>query len=294
MIERGLRLDLELVSWIFAKPEMHHWIDLYKRDLMPHGIRFFGHGHTHALHDTMDFEPAYDSFSTNFRLMREWGLEPKAYAYPGSSGKRRSTQAANRLAGFICARGSTLQREDYFIAPGELAEPDNWYFLPSVIMGNASFQYIDVHEKLVPILDEAVERTAWIILMYHAIGIPEGWSYYPIKDFLRDLDAIIARDFWSANMDAAACYLAERASVRFSITDISGTRDATVLQVHVDDQLPDNIYDQPLTIMIRSKYAVGALEGALISVQHIDDTRVTAELLPDGSTFTVQVLNRSI
>ena len=212
VIERGMRLDLELVSSMYAKTEFHHWIDTYKRDLVPHGIRFFGHGHTHAFHDTMTFDEAYESFKTNFDFMKEWGLNPKAYAYPGSSGKRRSTQLANRLAGFICARGSTIEWNEYFIAPHAETEPQSWYFLPSVVMGNASNWYIDVHEKLVPILDEAVAQGAWVILTYHSIGIPQGWSYYPIDDFRQDLEAIQTRNIWNANMDAAAAYLAERNS----------------------------------------------------------------------------------
>jgi len=173
VVKRQMRMDVEMVSWIFEKPALSHWIDIYKEELIPRGIRFFGHGHTHALHDTMDFDAAYNSFSTNYSLMETWGLAPKVYAYPGSSGERLSTQSANRAAGFIGARGSTVEFEEFFIAPFEEAEPDNWFFLPAVVMGNASFRYIDVHEKLVPILDETVERRAWLILMY---DVPRNWD----------------------------------------------------------------------------------------------------------------------
>ena len=108
VLQRDLRLDLELVSAIYLTPRWRHLTDYYRTELMPQGIRFFGHGHTHALHDTMTFDAAYESFRTNFLLMQAWGLGPKGYAYPGSSGLRRSTQAANRTAGFYA--GGTARR----------------------------------------------------------------------------------------------------------------------------------------------------------------------------------------
>ncbi len=94
----------------------------YRNDLMPSGIHFFGHGHTHALHDTMDYERAYASFHTCFALMRQWGLEPWAYAYPGSSALRPSTQLANRDAGFIAARGQAFAPAEYYIVPDDVRE----------------------------------------------------------------------------------------------------------------------------------------------------------------------------
>ena len=51
VLQRDLRLDLELVSAIYLTPRWRHLTDYYRTELMPQGIRFFGHGHTHALHD---------------------------------------------------------------------------------------------------------------------------------------------------------------------------------------------------------------------------------------------------
>ena len=82
VLQRDLRLDLEVVSAIYLTPRWRHLTDYYRTELMPQGIRFFGHGHTHALHDTMTFDAAYESFRTNFLLMQAWGLDPKGYAYP--------------------------------------------------------------------------------------------------------------------------------------------------------------------------------------------------------------------
>jgi hypothetical protein len=214
VIERGMRMDLEVVSVTYTDfPRHAHLPAIYREQLMPQGIEFFGHGHTHALHDTMEYDAAFQSFKTNFDWMTEWGLRPRCYAYPGSSGRRASTQAANAAAGFICARGDHLDPQDAVMLAGSDLEPENWHFLRSAVMGNASYLYVDRHDKLVPILDRTVDVGGWLILMYHAIGIPEGWSYYPLADFEQDLEAILERGLWSANMADAASYVKERANL---------------------------------------------------------------------------------
>ena len=294
VLQRDLRLDLEVVSAIYLRPRWRHLIDYYRTELMPQGIRFFGHGHTHALHDTMTFDAAYESFRRNFRLMQEWGLDPKGYAYPGSSGLRRSTQAANRAAGFIAARGATLVFDEYFIAPYEEEGPKNWFYLPSVVMGNASYRYVDRHEKLLPILDEAIARRAWIILMYHAIGIPEGWSYYPIADFERDLDAIVERGFWSANFDAAACYLQERAHLRIALLGVDADGGTSRrFRIGLDDGLPERPYNEPLTMRLCGGGRRLALDGpGASSARVLDDGCLRFEAFPDGSQYELTVAGR--
>lgn len=262
VIDRGMKMDMELVSWIFQQARHFPWIDYYKESLIPKGISFFGHGHTHALHDTMAYDEAHASFKTNFDHMSSWGLKPKAYAYPGSAGNKATTQIACERAGFICARGDSPSWEEAFIVPGEQMSPDNWFFLPSVIMGNASYRYVDTHEELLPALDGAVDLGAWLILTYHSIGIPEGWSFYPLDDFVSDLDAILERDVWNGNMDAVACYVKQRANLMFGIDSIDNQDDTQVISIRIDDALPDDIYDEPLTFALTAHDASIVLGGA--------------------------------
>lgn len=293
VIARDMRMDIEMVSWIFAKPELHHWIDFYLRELIPKGIGFFGHGHTHALHDTMDFDGALSSFQTNFDLMTEWGLKPKAYAYPGSSGEKLSTQLANAAAGFICARGSTNDPSEYYVLANGTREPENWYFLPSVVMGNASFRYIDTHEKLSPILDQTLESKAWVILMYHAIGIPEAWSFYPLRDFERDLDEIQAGGFWSANFEAAASYIQERNHLRIDLLEATATQEVRVFQLLISDGLRNDIYEQPLTFSLQVGSQSGLkfvevsaeLSGPLLTTREAGEIRF--DITPDERVYTL-------
>lgn len=245
-IARGLRMDLEMVTWIFTQPEQAPLLDTYRRYLLPRGIGFFGHGHTHASHDTMTYTEALASFSTCYHLMRTWGFRPRAYAYPGSSGRLIHTQGANRNAGFICARGSTVKRSTWHVLADDAAVAPNWQNLPSVPMGSGSRRYIRSHRKLSPILEEALKRGSWIILMYHAIGIPEGWGYYPYEDFVMDLDQIAGGDYWSANLGQAAAYARERSGLTVGFQPESGRDGAYLLTFR--DGLPDEVYDEPLTV----------------------------------------------
>ena len=256
VFERGMRLDLECVSAIFTQGRWSHLISDYRRLLIPNGVHFFGHGHTHALHDTMEFDEAYDSFDRNFQLMSRWGLNPKVYAYPGSSGKSLRTQSANRAAGFIAARGDHLNPETerprplegLLICPDDVKEPKNWQYLPSVVMGTTYASMIADHAELTPFLEKALEKGAWIIMMYHGIGIPELWGYYPIEEFAKDLDMMKANDFWNGNMDSIVLYIQERNRFRIDLLGMEITAGLQHYDLAFSDGLDNVFYDQPLTL----------------------------------------------
>jgi hypothetical protein len=128
--DRKMHMDFEVVTATFNKPEKLFRVTQMREQLIPQGIHFYGHGHEHVNHDKLDFEAAYNSFKLCYNLMDEWGLEPKAYGYPGSSGYKPSTQLAVKLAGFICARGVTVSPDSFYICPDEKKEPLNWFYLP--------------------------------------------------------------------------------------------------------------------------------------------------------------------
>lgn len=160
-----LAMDFEVVTEFYNRPQFRYLVDIMREDLLPGKIRFFGHGHTHDLHDEMTFDEAYTSFKTCFDLMKTWGLEPIVYAYPGSKGYLPRTQLANKLAGFIAARGSHIDPYKTFICAGSETEPENWFYLPSVIMGSTDPAYVNTNAELIPILDLNLAKRSWIILM---------------------------------------------------------------------------------------------------------------------------------
>ena len=246
VLSRGLRMDHEMVTSSYENyPEI---VTRIREEVIPRGIHFFGHGHKHDLHDQFDYEYCYNSFKTCYNLMKQWRLNPRAYAYPGSSAYIFSKQFANEQAGFICARGAELDLNLVYICPDEVMEPDNWYYLPSIVMGQNYDYYIYDHSELEPLLATALEKTAWIILMYHAIGFPEGWGYYPREEFMKDIDMIAEQDFWSGNMDLVACYIQERSNFYLDIDEVPFSKNKYAYKVRFCDGLDNTIYDQPMTL----------------------------------------------
>jgi hypothetical protein len=172
---------------------------------------------------------------------------------------------ANQRAGFLCARGMSLDPAEFNICPDSTAAPANWYYLPSVVLSQGeSVNYVNSHEELEPILAEALVRRAWVILMYHSVGIPEGWGYYPLSDFERDLDYLAGRDFWSGNMDMAALYIKERNAFAPQLGRVKKKKGWYSFSLVMADGLDNSVYDQPLTLEFRFD---SRLKGQILRVE---------------------------
>ncbi len=247
-ILRDLRMDIEIVSDRLLHPMRLPIVARMRRELLPNGIHLFGHGHSHIDHDALSYRDAYESFQTNFGLMRKWGLNPKVYAYPRYAGRTEQTQAANRAVGFIAARGGTRDQSAYYICAGDVREPQNWYNLPSVIMGTDSPSDIGDHAELAPILEQTLARGAWTIMTYHSIGAVDGWSYYPYREFLKDLDFIKRQDFWSGNFDAVALYIQERNALDIRFVRYFGSDRPNQFELVIGDGLDNTIFNEKLTL----------------------------------------------
>lgn len=297
VVDRGLHMDHEIVTAFYRAPRWKYLVPVLSRDLMPRGINLFGHGHRHVDHDSLTYDEALANMRQCYVQMEEWGFRPRAYSYPHSRGYEEETQRACRDAGFICARGSTIDLSEVFICPDEATEPENWYYLPAASVGAYIQFYLKTHADLVPVLDEALDRTAWVVLMYHAIGQPAGWGYYPIWDFRRDLDKIAASDFWSVNMDDAAAYVQERNAARIWLTSASDNGDVTLI---VDDGLDDEIYDHPLTVQLDLNPAM-AVETVVVTSGAgpareltIESGRVQLDVVPDGRSVNLRMYPASV
>ncbi|MBT4484731.1 MAG: hypothetical protein HOC71_13760 [Candidatus Latescibacteria bacterium] len=265
-------------------------------EVIPRGIHFFGHGHLHVRNDSLTFEEAFQNFFQCYYLMEEWGFNPKAYAYPHSSGYFPSTQLACQSAGFIFARGSTFEPDKYFICPDDVKEPENWFFLPSVQIGQL-WIYIHNHDEMRPLLEATLEKSAWLIGLYHALGYPDGYCYYPYEDFLKDLDFLEENDFWCSNMDIIACYIKERNNFQMDVKLISSGNNLKY-DVVFNDNLDNAIYDTPLTIELTFDASVGIKKVKFEpeidpgkDIYTITNNKLQINIIPDGQKYTMTLYN---
>jgi len=292
---RGLHMDYECVTDSYSRESYQQIVIDMRTIMIPRGVHFFGHGHKHDQHDWFDFDYCYTSFKTCYDYMELWGLQPKAYGYPASSGRNKTTQLACELAGFISARGVTVYPDSFFICPDELTEPLNWYYLPSVPVGKNYPSYVNDHSEMSVVLDRNLEKTAWIIIMYHAIDFPDGWGYYPRADFLQDLDQIAANDFWSGNMDMVAAYIHERNRFQLDVSTVMVKDDTWYCDIVFRDGLDNTMYNQPLTVeltfateyTIQNVYIEPPLN--LLSVFPVTDNKLIVNIIPDERVYHLKI-----
>jgi hypothetical protein len=238
----------------------------------------------------------------------ERGFRGLAYAYPQGSGLSPSTQEANRKAGFICARGIvsiTSNSKEVLICPNTITEPKNWFLLPSLatVKNDTSGCFAKSHEQVLPFLQKTLETRAWLIMTYHAIGDPNGWGYYPLEDFKKDLECYASSDVWIDHMDHIALYIKERARSKIRISSLSCHGTTAAFTVSLEDGLPDTPYCEPLTVNIslpESDYHYAMISKPIANERDSDTTdtvsikngMVTLSMLPDGIPVHLTLLTR--
>ena len=288
--EQGLVLDYEMVTQQFWGQALPDWVedDLTERipeeipgrvydpvgdaeienlaALTAAGFGHFGHGHWHVDHDALTYDEAYQSFRLCYQIMESLGLPPVAYGYPRGAGNEPETQQAVADAGFLAAilaaRESAIGflparlvgLADPYIVPGDDVAPENWYGLPAVVMESYDFQQCGLCTnntgELIPILDGALEKTAWLIQTYHSIGNYDGYGFYEWGDFQNDMRAIAERDFWVAPTGEVVLYIRERekATVEMDVVERNGLTESIVLTL--SDGLDNARFNQPLTLLL--------------------------------------------
>ena len=255
LIENNMTMDYEVVTseWEKDMQSVHYFMD----SLAARGFGYYGHGHYHINHDELSYADDYKDFKTCYDTMKAFGMKPVAYAYPGGFGYHIATQNALRDAGFLSARMfEKLDFLDPFIVPGNEKEPKNWYQLPTLIMQSIDYDgcvaCINNTEDLIPYLDECIRQTAWIILSYHAINNTSAFGYYFLPDMLKDFAAIHQRDFWVSSMNKITLYIRERAQAKVSVSWIKNFYgEVDSIEINLEDNLPPDIYDQPLTVIFK-------------------------------------------
>lgn len=306
-LEQGVVLDYELVTGypydgdkpVFSGPADAKLAYL-KSELLPQGFGYFGHGHNHINHDELSYGEALESFQTCYAVMEDWGLKPVAYAYPRNGGQERETQQALAAAGFLSGRLiTTRERDFYHLADSELA-PENWFALGSVEMQSLEFDNcgacVNDNGELVPILDQALELGAWVILTYHNIGRPEGWGWYDGEEFRKDVRAVAGRDFWNAPLNDITLYARERERAAIAITAIGNYRTAAgYVELTLADGLDNGRFDQPLTVLFEQpaewvgKTFTVAQDDIVVGEFRFDTRRAMISLLPNERPYTLRL-----
>ena len=263
--EHGVAIGYEMVTGssyhgvpVYSNP---HDVDLIYllTDLIPGGAGYFGHGHNHVDHDKMSYGEALESFQACFDAMVWMGLKPVAYAYPRNAGSEGETQQALEDAGFLSGRLLTTNPDRFHNIADDRTEPDNWFALQSLPMQSIHFESedhgpcescINDNGELEPVLDEALERTSWIILTYHNIGLPEGYGWYDMDEFRKDVESIAVRDFWVSPMNEITLYARERANAQVAVEVATDHPPPLIerIKITVSDGLDDAVFDQPLTV----------------------------------------------
>lgn len=251
LIANKIRLDYEMITENYLQDSAA--ID-YLLQIINNGFGYFGHGHKHINHDALSYQDSYNDFKTCYETMKQFGLKPIAYAYPGGWGYHLRTRTALADAGFLCGRKfEQLDHKNPFIVPDSVAEPKDWFALPTLVMQSYNYDacYVCINNtsELIPFLDECLEKTAWLIITYHSIGFYEGYGFYEMEDFKSDIQAIKARDFWTISMNQAVLYIKEKKNARLLIKwGKNKFDDVEKIIINLNDGLPDDYYDQPLTI----------------------------------------------
>lgn len=310
VMEQGLVLDYELVTGntyhgdlVHSGPDDEKLVYL-RSELVPKGFGYFGHGHNHIRHDELSYEDALESFQTCYDTMQDWGFKPVAYAYPRNAGKEDETQRALEASGFLSGRLQTDHLSRYYNFSGDQKTPENWFALMALPMQSIEFETddsppcnacINDNNELVPVLDEALEHTAWIILTYHAIGLPQYFGWYDWEEFKKDIQSIAGRDFWVSPMNDITLYARERENVSLTIEVFADDIATELIEITISDGLDNTRFNQPLTILFDQPTDwIGKLFTVSQDGEHLDeyvfDTKtVMIPLKPNEQTYRLNL-----
>lgn len=292
---RGMNIDFECVTSKYDNPAGQKYLETMK-ELNRSGIHFFGHGHEHIQYDLVDYDSAFYNMGKCFNLMKGWGLNPKTYAYPGSSYRKESTRRACRDAGFIGGRGGYKRVDSAYIHQFQLRDEDFRFGLPSLVMGKVEGAYHD-HAGVEKIINNAHENESWIIFMYHNIGISGSYGWYEWEQFIKDLDLLERLDYWSVNMDDAICYIQERNNLSINLKCITEKGNELKYKFVWSDSLDNKIYNHPLSLRIRMKNnnivdKVLLDKDSSIATVSINGSIIELEVYPDEKEHLITILNR--
>ena len=219
---------------------------------------------------------------------------------PGRRGTLRNV--AERLVMRMCpgARHPIKSGTCYNIA-GDMRAPANWFGLCALPMQSLDFKAggvtpcyscINCNDDLLPVLDGALKRTAWIILTYHNIGRPKTYGWYDWGEFQKDIRSIAARDFWVASMNEITLYAREREAATLRV-ETFGDPGMERIRITLSCSLDPAVFDRPLTVMFRQPAdwkgvpLVLSQDGRPLGEFTFDGEDVSLSLRPSGLPYVL-------
>jgi peptidoglycan-N-acetylglucosamine deacetylase len=193
-----------------CKFQDEHW-----RDAIKHGHEIGSHSVNHKKAEELDAKEAMEEAILSRKFIEQnLNVTPTSYCYPYTD--VNDAVYAATVSQYKQARGGRVARKDKFITP---SQSFNMWNLPCYHVGGTTMHV----NKIPSIVNEALERNAWVTLMFHTVGEGDSegkkWDEVTIDQFEGMLDCLLVAQragLWVApfgtvaqnlreNMGKAAC-----------------------------------------------------------------------------------------
>jgi peptidoglycan/xylan/chitin deacetylase (PgdA/CDA1 family) len=159
------------------------------------------HSVTHAKAATLDATAAkFETEESKHALENHFGGTATSYCYPYTDAPQL-LQNAVRNAGYKQARSGRAARRDKYIMVGQNV---NMFDIPCFHVNDGVFHHGDIFAWI----DAALERRAWLTLMFHGVGNVKDWDNVTVPSFTELMqylkDAQQRRGLWVEPFGAVA------------------------------------------------------------------------------------------
>lgn len=171
------------------------------RKALPYGHEIGSHSVTHKKAAELFYnEAVFETAESKRILENHFGVPVTSYCYPYTDALSH-LQKAVKDSGYKQARGGRVARPDKYIKPKQGL---NFMNVPCYHVNGGLFDHGDIYAYI----DAALERNAWLTLMFHGVGPDEKqWDNVPSEKFialLTFLQQAEQRGLWTAPFGTVA------------------------------------------------------------------------------------------
>jgi peptidoglycan/xylan/chitin deacetylase (PgdA/CDA1 family) len=230
------------------------------KSLSDKGHEIASHSVVHIYFDELNSIGIYNNiYNSKVEIEEKTGKPCVSFVYPGTIWTEQSQRMIEKV-GYVCARtGESMYNS---------ISPDFYALKSFAIMENDNPSLKEFSDWV----SDALSQSKWLILMYHNV-LPQKdpelilqkkqnadeyrYNLYP-STLDSQMKIVKNSGAWVAPMGEVAKYLKERIHTKIS-RELKNDR----LAVSLKDDLPDEIYDTPLTLKIKIPWNKVRLEGTL-------------------------------